>query len=337
MSAKVTLKQISEMAQVSPATASRVLNDYPNVSSEIRRRVLDAVQETGYRPNPAARSLARGKSQVFGLIIPKSARNLFTDPYFARLIEGVAEACKEYDYVLSLIVFHTIEDESRIVSRILRQQSLDGVIVTATQSDDSAVNQLLDANIPFVLVGRQKNQNVSFVDSDNHAGAYMAVTHLASLGYQRIATITGPLNNLAAVQRKQGYLQALRDRGLSIEEALIGNGNFTETSGYVATQSLLPHKPDAIFAASDTMALGAIRALTKAGLSVPQDIAIVGYDDLPPALAASPPLTTIRQPIRRAGRLAVETLVDLLAHGTEPTRRIILPTELIIRHSCGDG
>jgi len=335
MNARVTLKQISEMAQVSPSTVSRVVNDYPNVSDDVRERVLLAVRQTGYQPNPAARSLARGKSQVLGLIIPKSAASVCADPFFSHVIQGVAAACKVYDYVLSLVLFHTIEDEPRTVSHILSQQLLDGVIITATQRDNQSVYQLLESGVPFVLVGQHDSDQVSYVDSDNQAGAYTAVTYLLSLGYKRIATITGPLDNLAAVQRHQGYLQALHERDHMVEEGLTAVGDFTEISGRTAMQRLLPQRPDAVFVASDTMAQGAMRVITSAGLSVPNDIALVGYDDLPPAAQSTPPLTTIRQPVKRAGYTAVETLLDILAHGSQPPRRIILPTELVIRQSCG--
>lgn len=334
MNGKVTLKEISQMAQVSPSTVSRVINDYPNVSQAVRERVMTAVRETGYQPNPAARSLALGKSQVFGLIIPKSAASVCADPFFSYVIQGVAAACKAYDYVLSLVLFHTIQDESRSVGRILSQQMLDGVIMTATQRDNQSVYQLLDSGIPFVLIGQHDSDQVSFVDSDNQAGAYTAVTHLIRMGYQRIAAITGPLNNLAAVQRKQGYLQALADRDHQLDEAMVAEGDFTEVSGYTAMRKLLPQRPDAVFISSDLMAQGALRAIYQEGLSVPDDVALVGYDDLPPAAQTNPPLTTIRQPIKRAGQTAVETLIDLLAHGSEPPRRIILPTELVIRQSC---
>lgn len=334
MNARVTLKQISQMAQVSPSTVSRVINHYPNVSQDVRERVLQAVRETGYQPNPAARSLALGKSQVLGLIIPKSAASVCADPFFSHVIQGVAAACKVHDYVLSLVLFHTVEDESRTVSHILSQQLLDGVIITATQRDNQSVYQLLESSIPFVLVGQHDSDQVSYVDSDNQAGAYTAVSYLLRLGYKRIATITGPMDNLAAVQRKQGYLQALRDRNQAADETLMANGEFTEVSGYTAMQRLLPQRPDAVFVASDLMAQGAMRALARAGLSVPQDVALIGYDDLPPAAQMDPPLTTIRQPIKRAGQTAVETLLDILAHGAEPPRRIILPTELVIRQSC---
>lgn len=337
MNAKVTLKQVGEMAGVSISTVSRVLNNHTHVRPEVRDRVQQVIQETGYQPNPAARSLAGCKSRIIGLVIPETAYILFTDPYFARLIQGISEACKQYDYTLSLFLFHAVEDEVKIASRVLSHQLLDGLILTATQIEDPLVVQLVNMGMPFVVLGYHDVPQVSFVDADNYAGAYTAVSHFLRLGYKRIATIAGPATNLAAVQRKEGYLNALQNRGRIVDDSLIVESDYSEGGGYMAMEQLLPHHPDAVFVASDMMAQGALRALQAASYSVPQDIAIIGYDDLPIAARMVPSLTTIRQPIKRAGILAVETLLDILQHGAEPARRIILPTELVIRESCGKG
>ena len=331
----LTLKQIGEMAGVSSATVSRVINNHPNVRPEVRARVQRIIAETGYQPNAAARTLAGQRSRIVGLVIPQTAHILFTDPYFPRLIQGVTHACQVHDFTLSLFLFHAVEDEAKLSTRILKRQILDGVIVTATQIGDPLVREMLASDIPFVLIGQDGTEAVSFVDADNEAGAYTATSHLIRLGRKRIATITGPMNNLAGVNRLNGYRNALRDRGRRPEERLIAHGDFTEASGYAAMQQLLAHHPDAVFVASDTMAVGALRALHSAGLRVPQDVAVVGFDDLPHSGTFSPPLTTIRQPIKRAGMIAFETLLDIVEHGLEPPRRIILPTELVIRQSCG--
>jgi LacI family transcriptional regulator len=279
--------------------------------------------------------LASRRSHIIALVIPETTSILFTDPYFARLIQGVTQACNEHDYTLSLILFHATEDEARLPTRILHNQVLDGLIVTATHTGDLLVPHLIKNQVPFVMVGEYDDPHVSFVDADNDRGAYAAVEHLIRLGYQRIATISGPPNNRAAVQRKQGYLHALRAHGLPANPLLIATGNFSEVSGYDAMRGLLPFGPDAAFVASDTMALGARRALREAGKVVPDDVALVGYDDLPPALLGDPPLTTVRQPIKRAGIHAVELLIDILENGPAPARRVVLPTELIVRASCG--
>jgi LacI family transcriptional regulator len=214
---------------------------------------------------------------------------------------------------------------------------LDGVIITATRAGDSLIPRLLESQVPLVVQGRHEDPGISYVDTDNVTGAATAVGHLLRLGHRRVATITGPLDNTAAQDRKQGYLDAFRNRGRLVDEALIVSGDFTQASGYEAMQRLLPHEPDAVFVASDTMAMSALRAIREAGLTVPGDIALVGFDDLPQSATVDPPLTTVRQPIRRVGALAVETLIDILQNGFEPPRRLVLPTELVIRDSCGAG
>jgi LacI family transcriptional regulator len=331
----LTLEEIGKLARVSRSTVSRVLNDSPHVKPEVRARVLKVVAETGYLRNPAARSLASRRSGIIALVIPLAIQGLFDDPYFARLIQGISRTCNGHDCMLSLFVFHSPEEESKLQPRVLRNQLFDGVIVTATRTGDPLIPQLLANGVPFVVSGRHDDPRVSFVDADNAAGAYAAVSHLARLGRRRIATIAGPPDSLAAFDRKQGYLRALGERGLRIDEKLIAAGDFTEVSGYETMQRLLPHQPDAVFVASDTMAMGALRALREAQIDVPNDIAVVGFDDQPHAATADPPLTTVRQPIRRLGDMAVEALCELVQNGLEPPRRIILPTELVVRTSCG--
>ena len=334
---KLTLEEIGQLAGVSRSTVSRVINRHPSVKPEVRERVLEVVAETGYYPDPAARSLASHRSGVIGLVVPLAVQSLFDDPYFAHLIQGISQACNAQDYTLSLILFHSKEEEAKLYPRISRNQLFDGIIVTATQVEDPLVPQLLANQVPFVLDGRHEDPRVSFVDTDNLAGAFTAVSHLIRLGRERIATITGPLDNLAATDRKQGYLNALRNRGHLIDKALIVTGDYTEVSGYQAMNQLLARKPDAVFVASDTMALGALRALRGAGIKVPDDIALVSFDDLPHAATADPPLTTVRQSIQRRGAMEVGTLIDMLHDGLEPPRRLIMPAELVIRASCGAG
>lgn len=334
---KLTLEEIAQISGVSRSTVSRVINNQPNVKREVRERVLRVVAETGYHPDPAARSLAGRRTGVIGLVIPRAVTMLFNDPYIPRLLQGITQTCNTHDYTLSLFLLHTQEEEEKLHPRILRTQLFDGVIIQAAQIGDSLTRQMVENEVPFVMLGRPEgDSNVSFVNADNVIGAYTAVSHLVQLGYQRIATITGPLDTTAGLDRQQGYLNALRDRGRgSGDSNLIVQGDFTETSGYVCMQRLLPHKPDAVFVASDTMAFGALRALRQSGLSVPKDVAVVGFDDLLPSATSDPPLTTIRQPILRFGTQVVETLIDILNNGPRPARRIVMPTELVIRSSCG--
>ena len=332
----MTLEDIADLAGVSRSTVSRVVNNHPNVSEKVRQRVLDIIGQTGYHPNLAARSLASQRSHIIALVIPRSVSNFFTDPYFPRLTQGVAQACNQSDYTLSLFLFYTEEDERRLLPRITRPGLVDGVIIQSTHAADDLFRQLSQSQIPFVVAGRPMNVSTeSYVDVDNVAGAYNAVRHLVHQGRRRVGTVAGSLNTTVGLDRYEGYRKALNESNLPFDEGLCTEGDFSEASGYYAAQRLLVHKPDALFVASDMMALGALRAIREAELAVPGDVAVVGYDDIPPAATATPPLTTVRQPIRRFGIKLVEILSDILDKGPEPPRRVIFGTELVIRESCG--
>jgi LacI family transcriptional regulator len=334
---RVTLDDVARLAGVSPATVSRVINDHINIRGEVRERVRRVIEETGYQPNVAARSLASNRSSIIGLIIPSGVQFVFTDYYLPVLIQGISQACNSHDYTLSLFLFQTLEEERRSIQRIAASGLIDGFIVTADVKDTELVSHLLAARKPFIQIGRPQDADlINFVDVENITGAYTGVAHLIQTGHQRIATIATK-NNTAGVDRLAGYRKALVEHGIAIDNALIAYGDWTEESGYAAMQKLLNRKPDAVFASTDTMALGALRAIKDADLEVPHDIAIVGFDDAPIAVKANPPLTTIKQPTRQVGRVAVETLIDILQSESDTPRHIILPSELIIRASSYNG
>lgn len=334
--AHLTLDEIAKRAGVSRTTASRVMNNRPHVRPELRERVQAVIEETGYSPHPVARSLAFQRSRIIGLVLPRRANALFADPFFSFLIQGIAEACNQCDYTLFLFLCQTKADEDKIYSRASSRGWLDGIVVQVGQVEDQLISKLLQANIPLVVAGRPASvSGASYVDVDNVAGGYEATAHLARLGRRRIATITGALNTTTGLDRQEGYQKAIQAYGLAADQALVVEGDYSEAGGYRAMLCLLSQKPDAIFVASDTMALGALRAIHEAGLSVPGDVAVVGYDDLPPAVMADPPLTTVRQPVGSAGAKTVEILFDIIEHGAEPPHQVILDTELVIRGSCG--
>jgi len=333
----LTLEDIAQLAGVSRSTVSRVVNEHPNVRADVRKRVLEVIRSTGYHPNAAARTLASQRSWTIGMILPLSVSVFFTDPYYPHLTKGIAQACNQYDYTLALFLVGSKEDEEKIFPRVSRKSLLDGVIVQAGHhGDQGIIGRLVDANMPLVVVGRPfRTDNVSYVDIDNVNAAYNAVAHLIRLGYQRIGTVTGPVTSAVGIDRKEGYRKALIERGRVIDESLIKEGDFTEAGGYFAMQQMLPAKPDAVFAASDIMTIGAMRAARDAGLQIPGDIAFVGFDDLPIATLSEIQLTTIRQPVVSFGAKAVEILIDLIENGINPPRHIIMDTELVIRESCG--
>jgi len=333
----LTLEDIAKKAGVSRSTVSRVVNDHPNVSGDVRQRVLEIIQNTGFRPHAAARTLASQRSWTIGLVLPHSVSFFFTDPYYPHLTKGIAQACNQYDYTLALFLVSAKEDEEKIFPRVSRKGLLDGVLVqSGHHGDQSIIGYLVDANMPLVIIGRPfRSDNVSYIDIDNINAACNAVNHLIRLGRKRIGTISGPANSTVGIDRKQGYIKALIERGQKVDESLVAEGDFTEAGGYYAMQQLLKAKPDAIFAASDIMALGAMRAAREAGVRIPEDIAFIGFDDLPIAILSDIQLTTVRQPVAQFGSKAVEMLVDQIENGVHPPRHVIMDTELVIRESCG--
>jgi LacI family transcriptional regulator len=335
-----TLEEVAKLAGVSRSTVSRVVNDHPNVRPEVREQVWQVIRQVGYQPHAAARSLVTNRTHTVGMIIPEAVTTLFTDPFFSLLLRGATEACNSHQYQLMLSLFTAKADQQEIYQRILRNGYLDGAIVASASLEDPLVLNLLRDRVPFVSVGRHPNKPVHYVDADNVGGARMAVEHLIRQGHRRIATITGRLDMIHGQDRLSGYRQALEARGIPVEEELIIEGDYTEASGKAGMQRLLPVSPSAVFVASDTMAIGALKALRQADRQVPQDIALVGFDDIPIASAIVPALTTVRQPIERMGSMAVDVLLSVLetSPGEEaPAQRIVLPTELVVRASCGSA
>ncbi len=328
-----TLVEIAKRAGVSRSTVSRVMNDHPNVDQATRARVLSVAESLNYQPNMAARSLAAGRTRILGLAIPTGVATLFTDPYFPLLIQGITSACNAHNHSVMLWLGEP-EYERLTIRQILQGGLIDGVILASALTSDPILQALIKHHLPFILIGRHLgNDSVSYVDADNLGGSRQMVSYMLRLGRKRVATITGPKNMIAGIDRLQGYLDALRDRKIALDPNLIVEGDFTQEGGYRAMQQLLPFDPDAVFIASDAMALGALRALHEAGKRIPEDIAVAGFDDIPFSARTDPPLTTIRQPIQRLGSVAAETLIDMISHpGTQP-QRVVLPTELVIRET----
>ena len=330
----LTLEDIAKKSGVSRSTVSRVVNDHPNVSKKVRKHVQSVIDQTGYRPHAAARALVSNRSWTCGLLLPRTINSFFTDPYYPSLIQGIAQACSKQNYTFSLFLMGDKEDEKKMFQRISRRGFMDGILFQSDQIGDSLIDKLILSEIPLVVLGRPIHDGkISFVDIDNEKAVESAVDHLVSIGCKRIGTITGPLNTTVGIDRKKGYENSIKKHGFSINKQLITEGNFTEESGYQGMKKLLPANPDAIFAASDQMALGAIRAIKEKGLNIPNDISMIGFDDFPLPMPTDPPLTTIRQPISNFGKEALKMLLDIIENGQDPTRQVILKSELIIRGS----
>ena len=334
---RLTLEEIGRLAGVSRATVSRVINNYPHIRPEIRERVQAVIEQTGFQPNAVARSLASNRTNIAGLIIPGIAEEVFTDPYFPNLITGIAQGCNENGLVLSLYLFTTLEEQRSVIQAMIRAGLVDGLIVTTDRRHDGTWEMLLASHIPLVNIGEpDEGISVSYVDVDNAHGGYLATKHLLEQGYRRIGIVAGT-NNKSADRRLEGYQRALREYGVPFDPQLVAPGDFSLDSGYNALKALLPYRPEAVFATNDSMAHGCLRAIREARLSVPDDIALVGFDDLSPAEQADPPLTTIHQPVKQIGVQAVEILCQILRGETHEPQHRILPASLVVRASTGEA
>lgn len=330
---RLTLEDIGKLAGVSRATVSRVVNGYPHIRPDVRQRVEKVIAETGFRPNVVARTLASNRSNIIGLIVPSIVHDMFSDPYFPILIEGVTTESSRQKQIVSLYLMDNLYKEKDLAENIIRTGFLDGIILVLGQYDLRHLSSA--ASIPFVTIGKPRDADfVPFVDADNFNGGYLATKHLLELGHRRIGIIAVS-SHTSGEQRLQGYRHALAEYGVEFDTDLCAEGDFSIKSAYTAAERLIPYQPTAIFASSDRMALGAVERLRAFGVRVPEEVAVVGFDDLAPALTAVPPLTTIHQDVFALGTNAVRLLLDVINTPQAVNRSITLPTELVIRESCG--
>ena len=331
-----TLEEVAARAGVSRATASRVLRGASNVSEQARAAVQRAAQEIAYAPNRAARALVTGRSDSVAFLVAETEDRLFSDPFFLGMLRGAQSVIAEAGLQLVFTVASSDEEHKRFV-HYAAGGHVDGVLVLSLHGRDELPQQLEALRVPTVLSGRPllEPDGVCFVDSDNVGGAAMATEHLIRAGRRRIATITGPLDMCAGQDRLAGYRQALRAAGRPVADSLIAHGNFTIASGQAAMAELLAAEPelDAVFAASDLTAIGAMRAITASGRRIFSDVAVIGFDDIGEAQLAHPALTTVRQPINEMGRTMAARLLQRIA-GAEAQQRTVLPVELICRETA---
>ncbi|MFT4260754.1 LacI family DNA-binding transcriptional regulator [Microbacterium sp.] len=329
-SSRVTIEEVAAAAGVSRSTVSRVVNGSTAVSPEALAAVNRAIAEMHYVPNRAARSLASRQTHAIALVVPEETTRFFGDPFFAEIVSGITGALRASDYLLNLLI--ASDDPGDKVSAFVRNGGVDGALIVSHHTSDVFIDRIVNA-VPVVYGGRpvRRREGDYVVDVDNVAGALVATRRLIDIGRTRIATISGPLTMVSSNDRLQGFRTALADAGLVpfVEE----EGDYTEASGTAAARRVLAAgRPDAIFVASDLMARGALIALRSAGIRVPEDIAIVGFDDSTAAPTTEPPLTTVRQPMYALGEAMATVLLERLA-GRSPERTTILPTELVVRAS----
>ncbi|HEX6074874.1 MAG TPA: LacI family DNA-binding transcriptional regulator [Micromonosporaceae bacterium] len=328
-----TLEKVALRAGVSRATVSRGVNGNPNVSESIRSAVMRAVDELGYLPNPAARSLVTRRTDSVALIISEPSARIFSDdPFFAGVIRGVSLELEAAGRQLVLMMTEANADHGRI-ERYVAGGHVDGVMLVSLHGADPLPSSLARLGLPVVCGGRPLARvALPYTDCDNRGGAAAAVRHLLRLGRRRIATIAGPQDMNAGIDRLSGYRSALRETNC---RSLVAVGDFTRESGERAMRQLLEDDPalDAVFVASDPMAIGALRALHRAGRRVPDDVAVVGFDDNDAARYSVPPLTTVRQPVEDLGRGMVRLLLRCF-EGETAVEPVILRTELVVRESA---
>jgi len=332
-----TLKQVADRAGVSSATVSKVLSNTPYVSADTRARVLKAVEELGYVPNLAARALARGRTYNIGVIFPLIYTSIFTDPQTLSILEGVETVINERGYNILITTPKMPVQQSDQYRRLVQSRYCDGLILLENLPDELMSSFVASHNYPFVAIGYQSLEDKSnTIRIDDYHGAYQAAKHLADLGHRNIGIIAvGPVSMFSISERLRGYRDALASAGIDFDRLPVACGSFSIESGAQALRQLLKAdpRPTAVLCVTDLMSLGAINAAKSAGLNVPRDLSIVGFDDIPLAIHIDPPLTTVRQPSRQLGETAANLLLDILEKKQTTFDPVVLPTQLILRGS----
>ena len=333
---RTTSRDVARLAQVSRTTVSFILNNVPGISFNpaTRQRVLDAARKLNYSPNIAGKKLVSGKSYTIGLVLCQSPEQIFTDAFLPQVILGVEQAAMQQGF--HVLLKPVDPDDTGGYARLITENHVDGILLSGPRRDDEALVRLHQQRVPILLMGQLPDTDIPFVDVNATAGAELAVHHLIELGHVRIGMITNaPLDYTSAQQRREGYVNALKRAKLRVSNVLIRSGNYTPASGYEAMKALLQVKPrpTAVFVASDVVAMGAILAIKQAGLRIPKDIALVGFDDIPLAEFYDPPLTTIRLPAFGLGWAGGERLIRIIQGEGLNDASLLLESKLITRQS----
>lgn len=334
---ELTQNQIAKLSRVSQATVSRVLRGDPRVNEELRQRVLAVIEQHGYVPDARAQSLRSQRTGILGLVVHRSPKQLARDPFFSALIASLIEFAGKAGYHLCVDVARAVHSQRAIYEELLRTRRVDGLILVEPQTQDERMPRLLEEGFPFVLIGRYEPMDAVYsVDNDNVGAGRMATEYLLRKGHQRIAYISGPSGLFVCEDRYTGYRQALQEAGACCPPELVVWGDFTEEHGYRAMNRLLnlPEPPTAVVAVDDLVAIGALRAAKERGVAVPQNLAVVGFNDSPFCQYTEPPLSSVAVDIRTLAQMATEVLIRQV-EGREPSqRRTIVPCHLVERSSA---
>ncbi|OQO93819.1 LacI family transcriptional regulator [Saccharomonospora piscinae] len=329
-----TLEEVARVAGVSRSTVSRVINNSPGVSGRARRAVTRAIETVGYVPNEAARSLVTRRTNSVALVVSEPGERVFGDPFFAGVLRGVHAGLSGSLRQLVLMMLAEDDDGARL-EKYLCSGHVDGALVVSMHGDDPLPQRLAEAGLPVVAGGRPlSGSDVPYVDADNFTGGLTAARHLTSTGRRGLGTLAGPADMAVGIDRFAGWRLGLSEAGVGADAVV--HSDFTVEAGARAMADLLERHPelDAVFAAADIIAVGALRELAARGLAVPDDVAVVGFDDSVLATTVTPRLTTVRQPVEELGRTMTWRLLAQLAGETPLPPSILLPTELVVRESA---
>lgn len=326
-----TMKQVAERAGVSTSTVSHVINNTRKVSADVRERVLAIIAETRYIPSAVARSLKNDRTNTIGMMVPNSS-----NPYFAELIQGIEDAAFKLSY--NIILCNAYDDPIKQAAylRVLLEKRIDGLILVSSGADAALADLLQTASVPMVLVDREvAGVEADFIESNHEEGGYLAARYLVDLGHRRIGCVSGPAELQPSRDRVAGYRRALAEAGIEHDPAYLLHSDFTSEGGFNAFGKLLALEtpPTAIFASNDLMAIGGICAAAEAKVRVPQQLSVVGYDDIALASYSTPRLTTVVQPKYAMGEMITHLLLERIAGGHLPLRRELLKTRLVERQS----
>lgn len=326
----ITILDVARESGVSYATVSRVLSGFTFVKEATRTRVIEAADRLGYVANVQARTLAGGRSQVIGVLVPG-----LDNSYIGEIMRGIDDELARVNYNLMLYTTHRHHGHEASSVSTIANGLTEGLILVVPLIPTAYLAALRSRGFPHVLIDQAEPTGASsVVDSTSWQGAYDATRYLIELGHRRIGFIGGLKELSSAIERLNGYKAALADHQIPYDAALVTEGDFWQASGHLSAQKLLPAQPTAIFAANDLMALGAMEALRDAGLRIPEDISLVGFDDIPQVSITHPKLTTVRQPLEHMGRMAVKLLLEQIENPENPARRMTLDTQLVVRDSC---
>ncbi|MCY6958646.1 LacI family DNA-binding transcriptional regulator [Clostridium brassicae] len=331
----VTIKQIAEKAGVSPSTVSRVISNDSRISEATKNKIKKIMSEMNYHPNAIARSLVSKTTKTIGIIMPYSADQAFLNPFFIEAIRGISKYTYNEDYCILITNGFTVQEQIKSLHSLVFGRRVDGIILMYSKANDSVLEELENSKIPFCMIGRPVEYNdITYVDNDNILAAYKATQYLIDMGHNKIGFLNGSLDFTVCVDRYKGFRKALEENNIPIIDDIVVSLEFLQEDGYKGMKKILesPHKPTAVLATDDLLAFGAIRAAGEMGVKVPEDISIIGFNNIPLSELIFPSLTSVDIDSYKIGATAAQLVLQKIKGDTEVKSRII-DTKLIMRNS----